>query len=161
MGPGRYEADFFRERILDIAARELHIDPVEFRRKNLVKVGQMPYPLATLDKPEKDEELDSGDYRITLERCLAEFDWDEKRALQGRLIDGRYHGIALGCFIEGGAAGPKETARIEIEEDGSITVYVGSTNVGQGLVTVLTQIAADALTYRWSAYGCCTDRPPI
>jgi carbon-monoxide dehydrogenase large subunit len=144
-GPGRFEADFFRERIFDIAARELGIDPVEFRRINLVRAEQMPFPLATLDKPERAEALDSGDYRITLERCLAEFGWKEKLALQGRLIDGRYHGIALGCFIEGGAAGPKENARIEIEEDGQITVYVGSTAVGQGLVTVLTQIAADAL----------------
>jgi carbon-monoxide dehydrogenase large subunit len=144
-GPGRFEADFFRERLFDIAACELDIDPIEFRRMNLVKSEQMPYPLATLDKPEKAEALDSGDYRITLDRCLAEFGWDDKLALQGRLIDGRFHGIATGCFIEGGAAGPKETARIEIEEDGSITVYVGSTAVGQGLVTVLTQIAADAL----------------
>src|SRR5262249_29929658 len=144
-GPGRFEADFFRERLFDMAARDLGIDPVEFRRINLVKAGQMPYPLATVDQPEKREELDSGDYRAALERCLAEFDWDAKRALQGRLVDGKYHGIAVGCFIEGGAAGPKETARIEIEEDGSITVYAGSTNVGQGVVTVLTQIAADAL----------------
>ncbi len=144
-GPGRFEADFFRERLFDIAARELGIDPVAFRRINLVQAGEMPYPLATIDKPERAEALDSGDYRITLERCLAEFGWEAKRELQGRLIDGKYHGIAVGCFIEGGAAGPKETARIEIEEDGLITVYVGSTNVGQGLVTVLTQIAADAL----------------
>ena len=144
-GPGRFEADFFRERIFDIAARELRVDPVEFRRMNLVKSGQMPFALATIDKPERPEELDSGDYLVTLERCLKEFGWADKRTLQGRLIDGRYHGIAIGCFIEGGAAGPKETARIEIEEDGKITVYVGSTAVGQGLVTVLTQIAADAL----------------
>ena len=144
-GPGRFEADFFRERLFDIAARELGMDPVEFRRINLVKPAQMPFPLATIDKPDKSEELDSGDYQITLDRCLAEFGWKNKLELQGRLIDGKYHGIALGCFIEGGAAGPKETARIEVEEDGRITVYVGSTNVGQGVVTVLTQIAADAL----------------
>ena len=144
-GPGRFEADFFRERLFDMAARDLGIDPVEFRRKNLVRAGQMPYPLAIVDKPARDENLDSGDYQIALERCLAEFGWNEKRALQGDLIDGKYHGIALGCFVEGGAAGPKETARIDIEEDGSVTVYVGSTAMGQGLVTVLTQIAADAL----------------
>ncbi len=144
-GPGRFEADFFRERMFDIAARELGIDPVEFRRMNLVKAEQMPFALPTIDQPERKEELDSGDYQITLERCLSEFGWAEKQKLQGRLIEGKYHGIALGCFIEGGAAGPKETSRIEIEEDGSVTIYVGSTAVGQGLVTVLTQIAADAL----------------
>jgi carbon-monoxide dehydrogenase large subunit len=144
-GPGRFEADFFRERLFDMAARDLGIDPVEFRRKNLVRADQMPYPLAVVDKPARDEKLDSGNYQIALDRCLAEFGWNEKLSLQGKLIDGKYHGIALGCFLEGGAVGPKETARIEIEEDGGVTVYVGSSAVGQGLVTVLTQIAADAL----------------
>jgi carbon-monoxide dehydrogenase large subunit len=144
-GPGRFEADFFRERLFDIAARELGLDPVEFRRINLVKATQMPFPLATLDKPDRFEELDSGDYQMTLNRCLAEFGWNDKCALQGRLIDGKYHGIALGCFVEGGGAGVKETARIELEEDGQVSVYVGSANLGQGVVTVMTQIAADTL----------------
>jgi carbon-monoxide dehydrogenase large subunit len=65
--------------------------------------------------------------------------------LQGRLIDGRYHGIAVACFIEGSGAGPKETARLEIEPDGVVAVYVGSAAVGQGLETVMAQIAADTL----------------
>jgi carbon-monoxide dehydrogenase large subunit len=144
-GPGRFEADFFRERLLEIAANELGIDQIEFRRMNLVRSEQMPYSLATLDKPHKPEELDSGDYQITLDRCLKEFGWNEKRALQGKLVDGMYHGIAVTCFIEGGGGGIKESARIEIEEDGQITVYIGSTSLGQGLVTVMTQITADTL----------------
>ena len=68
-----------------------------------------------------------------------------KSKLAGKLIDGRYHGLALGCFIEGGAAGPKESARIVLERDGLYSVYVGSSAIGQGLVTVFAQIAADAL----------------
>lgn len=144
-GPGRFEADFFRERLIDIAARELGIDPVELRRRNLVRKAQMPYSIATLDKPDKKEEFDSGDYGSALDRCLTEFKWSEKQALQGKLIDGRYHGVALACFVEGGAAGPKENARIDVEQDGSVAVYVGSTNIGQGLETVCLQIAADAL----------------
>jgi carbon-monoxide dehydrogenase large subunit len=144
-GPGRFEADYFRERLMQIAADELGIDPVEFRRMNLVRKEQMPYPLATLDKPQKPENLDSGDYRITLDRCLHEFDWEGKKALQGKLVDGRWHGVAIACFIEGGGGGIKESARLEIEEDGRLGIYVGSTNLGQGLVTVLTQIAADEL----------------
>ena len=144
-GPGRFEADFFRERIIEIAARELGIDPIAFRRMNLVRSEQMPYPLATLDKPHKAEGLDSGDYQITLDRCLNEFKWNDKLPLQGKLIDGVYHGISLACFIEGGGGGIRENARIEIEDDGQVTVYVGSSNIGQGVVTVLTQIAADAL----------------
>jgi aerobic carbon-monoxide dehydrogenase large subunit len=144
-GPGRFEADFFRERLMDIAARELGIDPVEFRRRNLPTPGEMPYPLATVTPPEKKEELDSGDYQITLDRCLKEFDYRGKLKLQGQLIDGVYHGIAVGCFIEGGAAGPRESARIVVDRDGQVSVFVGSANVGQGLETVCLQIAADAL----------------
>jgi carbon-monoxide dehydrogenase large subunit len=144
-GPGRFEADFFRERLMDMAARDLGIDPVELRRRNLPAPQDMPYPLATLDRPEKKEELDSGDYERALNRCLKEFGWEEKKKLQGRLIDGRYHGIALGCFIEGGAAGPRESARIVVDADGGVSVFVGSANVGQGLETVCLQIAADAL----------------
>jgi aerobic carbon-monoxide dehydrogenase large subunit len=90
-------------------------------------------------------ECDSGDYAHALERCLAEFGWEEKRKLQGHLIEGRYHGIAVACFIEGGGAGPKENARLELERDGTVTVYVGSAAVGQGLETIMAQIAADAL----------------
>jgi aerobic carbon-monoxide dehydrogenase large subunit len=144
-GPGRYEGDFFRERLFDIVARDLKLDPVEFRRRNLVRLEEMPFKLATLTPPEKREELDSGDHHATLARCLAEFGWTEKRPLQGRLIDGRYHGLAIGCFIEGGAAGPSENAKLILEKDGSVTVYVGSTSVGQGVETSLSQIAADAL----------------
>ena len=54
----------------------------------------MPYPLATITPFESKDEIDSGDYRVTLDRCLAEFGWAEKSKLQGRLIDGRYHGLA-------------------------------------------------------------------
>jgi aerobic carbon-monoxide dehydrogenase large subunit len=144
-GPGRYEGDFFRERLFDIVARDLGLDPIEFRRRNLVRADEMPFPLAKLTPPEKREELDSGDHPAALARCLDEFKWSEKLPLQGRLIDGRYHGLAVGCFIEGGAAGPSENAKLALERDGSVTVYVGSTSVGQGVETSLSQIAADAL----------------
>jgi aerobic carbon-monoxide dehydrogenase large subunit len=144
-GPGRFEADFFRERMFDIAARDLGIDPVEFRRKNLARKDEFPFPLATLDLPEKKDELDSGDYQIALDRCLKEFDYKNKIKLQGKLVEGRYHGIAVSCFIEGGAAGPRENARLLLDPDGGISVFVGGTNIGQGLETVMLQIAADAL----------------
>src|ERR1041384_5961704 len=144
-GPGRFEADFFRERLFDMAAKDLGLDPVEFRRRNLPAPQDMPYPLATLDRPEKKEELDSGDYERALQRCLDEFGYSEKKKLQGELIDGRYHGIGVTCFIEGGAAGPRESARIVVDEQGQVSVFVGSASVGQGLETVCLQIASDAL----------------
>jgi carbon-monoxide dehydrogenase large subunit len=144
-GPGRFEADFFRERLLDMVAGDLGINRVELRRRNLVSAAEMPYPLATVTPYEAKDEFDSGDYRATLERCLDEIGWAEKSQLAGRLIDGRYHGIAVGCFVEGGAAGPKENARLVLGPDGDVAVYVGSSAVGQGLETVFAQIAADAL----------------
>jgi carbon-monoxide dehydrogenase large subunit len=144
-GPGRFETDYFRERFFDIAARDLGIDSVEFRRRNLVSEPEMPYRLADIQPVPVEEELDSGDNLMTLDRCLEEFGWREKEKLRGQMIDGLYHGVAIGCFVEGGAAGPRENAKLVLEADGAVAVYVGSTAVGQGLLTVLTQIAADAL----------------
>jgi carbon-monoxide dehydrogenase large subunit len=144
-GPGRFETDFFRERLFDIIAQDLGLDRVEFRRRNLLARSEMPYPIATITPYEHKDEYDSGDYQVTLDRCLDEIRWAEKAKLQGRLVDGRYHGLAIGCFIEGGAAGPKETAGLAINEDGSISVFIGSSAVGQGVETVFAQIAADAL----------------
>jgi carbon-monoxide dehydrogenase large subunit len=144
-GPGRFESDYFRERFFDIAAKDLGIDPVEFRRRNLVSEAEMPYRLPDIQPIPVEEELDSGDNLMILDRCLAEFGWTDKEKLRGQLIDGLYHGLAIGCFVEGGGAGPRENARMVLEADGTISVYVGSTAVGQGVLTVLTQIAADAL----------------
>jgi carbon-monoxide dehydrogenase large subunit len=144
-GPGRFEADFFRERLLDMAAHDLRFDPVEFRRRNLVTEAQMPYALATVVPLNIATETDTGDYRMTLDRCLAEIEWNKKAALQGKLIYGRYHGLAVSCYIEGGASGPRENARMVLEADGTVSVYVGSSAVGQGIETIFAQIAADAL----------------
>ena len=144
-GPGRFEADFFRERLFDIVARDLGIDQVEFRRRNLVTAAEMPYSMGAIDPVPRDEALDSGDNVEILEQCLKEFGWAEREHLRGKFIDGVYHGLAIGSFIEGGAAGPRENAKMELGTDGIITVYVGATAVGQGVLTVLTQIAADAL----------------
>jgi carbon-monoxide dehydrogenase large subunit len=144
-GPGRFEADFCRERLFDLVAADLGIDRVEFRRRNLIPESEMPYQLATVQVLEIKAECDSGNYQTTLDRCLDEFKWVERSGLQGKLIDGRYRGIAVGCYLEGGGTGPKENARLVIEPEGSIAVYVGSSSVGQGVETVFSQIAADAL----------------
>jgi len=144
-GPGRFEADFFRERLLDMAAKDLRIDRVAFRRRNLVLESEMPYALATVMPLAMETETDSGDYGVTLDKCLDEIGWSAKAPLQGQMIEGRYHGLAIGCYIEGGASGPRETARLQLEPDGTVSVFVGSSSVGQGIETVFAQIAADAL----------------
>ena len=144
-GPGRFELDFCRERLFDMVARISRIHRIAFRRRNLVTKHEMPYKLPSISPSPTLSELDSGDYQSTLDRCLAEFNWTEKAPLQSKLIDGWYHGLAVGCFVEGGAAGPKETARLRVESDGTISLFVGSAAIGQGLETVCLQIAADAL----------------
>ncbi|MCG6205261.1 xanthine dehydrogenase family protein molybdopterin-binding subunit [Rhodopseudomonas sp. HC1] len=143
-GPGRFETDFIRERMIDLAARDLNIDRVELRRRNLVADAQMPYPLASITPYDSSTELDSGDYHAVFDRCLKEFAWADKKHLSGKLIDGYYHGLAVGSFIEGGAAGPKEEVRLVLEIGGGLTAYLGSSSVGQGLETIMAQIAADA-----------------
>ncbi|RDC71952.1 xanthine dehydrogenase family protein molybdopterin-binding subunit [Rhodovulum sp. 12E13] len=147
-GPGRYEGSFFIERLLDMAAARLGLDRRTIRQVNLLTNAEMPYPLAQIrpsDGSRAETSCDSGEYSEAFHRCLQAFDWEEKEKLDGRLIDGRYHGIAVSCFIEGGASGPAETARIQVAGDGGVEVYVGSSAIGQGLETVMAQIAADTL----------------
>jgi carbon-monoxide dehydrogenase large subunit len=144
-GPGRVEANFFRERLIDMAAADLAIDPAELRRRNLVTAPEMPYGIGTLVSYEGPAQYDSGDYGALFERALDEIGWHDKQSLQGRAIDGWYHGIGLACFVESGAGGLKENARIRLAADGTLDVYVGSASSGQGHETVLAQVCADAL----------------
>jgi len=142
--PGRFEANFFRERLLDMAARDLGLDPMDFRRKNLITEPELPYATGKLVPYEPETDFDTGDYHATLERALAEIRWEEKKHLQGKMIDGRRHGLAAVPFVESGGSG-KENARATVEADGSVTVHVGSSVLGQGLETTLGQVAADVL----------------
>jgi aerobic carbon-monoxide dehydrogenase large subunit len=142
--PGRFEANFFRERLLDMVARDLGLDPMEFRRKNLIATAELPFATGKLVPYEGETDFDSGDYHAAFERALAELGWNEKKVLQGKLVDGRWHGLAATPFVESGGAG-KENARAMVEPDGSVTVYVGSSVLGQGLETTLAQVAAETL----------------
>lgn len=142
--PGRFEANFFRERLLDMVAHDLALDPMEFRRKNLIEEADLPYFSGKLVPYEPETSFDTGDYHATFERALSEIGWADKKSLQGKLIKGRYHGLAAVPFIESSGSG-KENARIVIESDGGISVYVGSSVLGQGLETTLGQVAAEIL----------------
>ncbi|MGB6938902.1 MAG: xanthine dehydrogenase family protein molybdopterin-binding subunit [Xanthobacteraceae bacterium] len=150
--PGRFEANFFRERLLDMAAKDLHIDPVSFRRKNLITEAELPYSIGRLVPYETETAFDTGDYHAAFDRCLEEFGWDSKIEMQGRLIDGRYHGLSATCFVESGGAGPRENVRFVLERDCGVTIYVGSSALGQGIETAFAQIAADALGLPFEAF---------
>jgi carbon-monoxide dehydrogenase large subunit len=142
--PGRFEANFFRERLLDLVADDLGIDAVEFRRKNLIQETELPFHTGKLVPYEPETDFDTGDYHVTFERAAAEIGWEQNKSKQGKLIDGRYHGLAAVPFVESGGSG-KENSRLVIEKDGTVSVYVGSSILGQGLETTLAQVAADTL----------------
>ncbi|HET9715975.1 MAG TPA: xanthine dehydrogenase family protein molybdopterin-binding subunit [Pseudolabrys sp.] len=150
--PGRFEANFFRERLFDMAARDLDIDPIQFRRKNLITESELPYSIGQLVPYETPTEYDSGDYHAAFDRLLQEFGWEDKQQLQGKQVEGRYHGLAATCFVESGGAGPRENAKLTLERDGSVTIDVGSSALGQGLETVFAQIAADALSLSFEIF---------
>ena len=150
--PGRFEANFFRERLMDIAARDLAIDPVAFRRKNIITEAELPYSLGKLVPYETETHYDNGDYVAAFERCLTELGYEEKKAIAGKRVDGRYHGIAAVPFVESGGAGPRENARMTLDAEGIITIGMGSSALGQGLETVFAQIAGDALALPFECF---------
>lgn len=143
--PGRFEANFFRERLFDMAAADLGIDPAEFRRHNLIREDELPYSIGHLVPYEKASAYDTGDYPAGFERILAEIGYARLAALNGKEVDGRRHGVGLACFVESTGGGPKENARFVLQDDGTVAVHMGTSALGQGHETVFAQIAADAL----------------
>jgi carbon-monoxide dehydrogenase large subunit len=138
-GAGRPEAAAFLERIVDMAADELGIDPVELRRKNFIQPGE--FPLTTV----MGANYDSGDYGAALDEALRISDYEGLRRDQAdrRSRGDRLQlGIGVACYVEvtGGGA---EFAEVEVHDDGMITVKAGTSAHGQGHATAFSQIAAD------------------
>ena len=146
-GPGQYEPNFIRERMIDLVARELEIDPVEIRRRNLVKKEEMPYETGVKDlDTQRPVAYAEGDYEETFERVLERVDYDSLRGeVDRRREGGETIGLGVGTFIEMGNPGIFEQSRAVAEADGTFTVHVGIASVGQGVETVLSQVAADEL----------------
>jgi aerobic carbon-monoxide dehydrogenase large subunit len=144
-GPGRFEANFFRERLLDLMASDLGLDAAEVRLKNLITPAELPWPIGTLVPYEASGEYDGGDYGGALRRALEASDYARLAKDNGRLVGGRLHGIGIGCFVESSGAGPAETARIVVRGPGRVELYTGCASSGQGHETVMAQILADAL----------------
>jgi carbon-monoxide dehydrogenase large subunit len=144
-GPGRFEANFFRERLLDLMAADLGLDPVALRRKNLLTPADLPYALGRLVPYEAPSEYDSGDYASALDRALADSDYGRHAKENGALVAGKLHGIGVACFVESSGAGPSETARLVVRDAGAIELYTGCASSGQGHETWMAQIVADEL----------------
>ena len=149
-GAGRPEAALTIERLIDRAAAELALDRVELRRRNLIPPGAFPYrsPLGPT--------YDSGDYEGALDAALELSQWKSLLAERDRLrLSGALAGCGLALYVE--RAGPGwESARLRIEEDGSVLLRTGSSPHGQGHETTFAQIVAeeldvepDAVEVRW------------
>ena len=143
--PGRYESCYFRERMLDMVAGDLGMDPIDLRRKNLIQPEEIPYELGPTRPGIASTVFDSGDYPRALEHALERFGWDELQPLQGQKRDGRYHGIGIGWFVKNTGLGPSEGARVAVTGPESVAVYLGIATLGQGHETVMAQICADSL----------------
>lgn len=152
-GSGRPEATFVNERLLENGAREMGIDVVDIRRKNLITKDQFPYPNLL------GRTYDSGDPPELLNRLLEIADYDALRAEQKKArAQGEYMGIGLSAFLDksgtgssrnlatrGGLHGGYESAVIRVHSDGKATIFSGSHSHGQGHDIAFRQIAADAL----------------
>jgi len=144
--PGRYESCFYRERMLDLMAKDLEIDPVELRFKNLIRPEEIPYEVGVTRPGSSPTVLDSGNYPSALKRGLDEFGYETLKPLQGRSKDGRYHGTGIACFVKNtGGLEPYEGARIVIGDRNDVAVYLSISVLGQGHETGMAQICADAL----------------
>jgi carbon-monoxide dehydrogenase large subunit len=146
-GPGQYEPTFVRERMIDLVAQEVGIDPVEMRRRNLVTTADMPYDSGLPDVDTGNKVMyDEGDFELVFEQMLERAGYDELRAeVDRRNAAGETLGIGVTAFIEMGNPGVFEQAHVVAEPGARFTAYVGVASVGQGVQTVLSQVAADLL----------------
>jgi carbon-monoxide dehydrogenase large subunit len=142
-GPGRYECNYFRERLMDIAAADLGLDPVDFRLRNMIRPQDMPWDAGSLVPGLPPTIFDKADYPEVMSRALRAFDYASRKTQ--RSDDGRLYGVGVGCFVESTGGGPSESARIRIRAPDRIELCVGTSSMGQGHETTLAQVLADEL----------------
>ncbi len=147
-GAGRPEGNYLIERLVEKAGREMGIDPVEIRRRNLLKPGDLPHTTYA------GEVYDSGDFPKVLDGLLKVADWKgyDARAAQSKKR-GKLRGRGLAAYLEWTGALPTETVDVEVDAEGRVTVFSGTQAMGQGLettyvqlITEVLQIPADAVT---------------
>ncbi len=145
-GAGRPEANFVMERLMNLGARRLGIDPAELRRRNLVRPADMPYKPGLIYKDGTPIAYDPADFPASLDRALSLLRYDEWRARQKAQPRGPRHlGIGVSCYAQGSGLGPYEGATVRVDPSGKVYVFIGVTAQGQGHATTLAQIAASEL----------------
>ena len=145
-GAGHPQGTFVMERLLDRVARELGLDRLEVRRRNLIPAEKMPYTKQLRTRGGFQVVLDSGDYPRCQREVSERIDWEGFRGRQAAALrEGRYLGIGLANFVKGTGRGPFEGVTVRIGPSGRIFVYSGATAMGQGTRTMLAQIVAAQL----------------
>ena len=138
--PGGTPGTYVVERIIDMAARELGMDPAEIRRRNLIPSDAMPYKLPTGGT------YDCGEFEAVLDKCLAKADYAgasaRKETAKAR---GKLRGIGMSSSVDPSAGPSPETAELRFDPGGTATIIVGSTAGGQSHETIYTQIISDRL----------------
>ena len=139
-GAGRPEGNYFMERLIDTAAREMGIDAIELRRRNHIAPEQMPY------KSPANNLYDSGEFRAILDETLQIADWDgfaaRKAESAGR---GKLRGRGVGSYLEVTAPAGKEHGGIRFEPDGDVTMLSGTLDYGQGHASAFAQVLTGLL----------------
>ena len=146
-GAGRQHGVFVMERLLDLAAHELKIDPAEIRRRNLIPPDAFPYKNEIIYQDFEPLEYDSGNYEPVLDKALEaigykQFIGEEQAKLRAQ---GRCVGIGVACYVEGTGIGPYEGAKVQVQSNGKVNVATGIGTQGQGHFTSFAQIVADEL----------------
>jgi aerobic carbon-monoxide dehydrogenase large subunit len=150
-GAGRPEGVFVMDRLLDMLARRLAMDPAEVRRKNLIQPEEMPYRSGLTYRDGVPIVYDGGDYPLELRRALELADYDGWRKRQAELRrQGRFVGLGISSYLEAGGIGwPCEGATVKVDDGGHVEVLIGVASSGQGHETVFAQVCADYLGARF------------
>jgi len=145
-GAGRPEAAFVLDRLLDRAARASGLDPVELRRRNLIRPGEMPYASGLSYRDGVPISYDAADYVTAFDRMIERLDYRAWRKEQeARRGTTRPIGIGVSAYVEGTGLGPFEGADVRIDPNGTVFVYLGVSQQGQGHETVFAQLCAERL----------------
>jgi carbon-monoxide dehydrogenase large subunit len=143
--PGRFEASFVRERLVDVIADRLGLDPITVRHRNFITNAAMPFR-REFSALGTDILYDTGDYTGLLDKFLSRVEWERLRADAARRRQaGEMVGIGFGFFVEKSGLGPFDDVRITLGGDGTIEVITGAASIGQGVETVMAQICAEGL----------------
>ncbi|MEJ0020391.1 MAG: xanthine dehydrogenase family protein molybdopterin-binding subunit [Acetobacteraceae bacterium] len=139
-GAGRPEGNYYMERLVETAAREMGIDRVELRRRNHIRPEQMPY------RAPSGMQYDSGEFPTVMEKALLAADWDGYPARQAESRKhGKVRGRGIGHYLEVTADAGNEMGGIRFETDGTVTIITGTLDYGQGHASAFAQVLSDRL----------------